>query len=1300
MSIKLSDSIRVGQQKPLEDKYFNELIPYTSTTQVNTLLPKAVRHIGLTVNINGEEYWYKDGIEEYDLVFKSNQKPIEITREELYNDLIPNEKLELNRLYKITGVESWCFSQHLIKAIYLKAITNNTLETNGFGEFYNVNYGLNSVWAGNLLEAGLIDSLEYAVDDLVIWGNLLWKNISGEVGTNLKNFGKYWGDIGLPNYLSESDWLPITPQESNHYNISINVIKYDIENNYISYREDTLENKYEQSFSNLVSNYPNYDIVSSDESYLYYVGGISLFHWGESDTVYGNTIKNSLVLNCNNSSQLLLESSFYNNNFENSLFYKNLIISSSIRNNKVLNSHFLYNHLKGSSVESNEYVKSSFTSNRLDSVVFENNILLNQSSFKSNVFKYISVGFNSLNSSYIINNNLKSPNQVSGVRLYKNTLYESSIQSNMYYIDITFNTLNNGSLISNNIDNEITVYNRISTITKNNLDNNSTINSNNFVEEGKGISGYSKGINNNILNNTCNINSNIVKNSSRIFDHTLEYYSTINGNTLDTDGNIYNNQLIQNGKIDNNILTGHGRIYGNQLDRTSEITNCKLIFSPASGYATTIKSNKLFTGKIQNVDFGNIVNPVGTNPNDPAFGGNALSECIIENVSIIKDLTFPNHGGVGIQFVKMNGFSELKNLTVSSKITGVEFINTVFDENSDFSKLIASDAYLGNGYTRFYIDNKLVTLSNLDETFLPYTGAKKNVNIGSYYFESDLGFKKTGGTGTQALTANGRVFDLNTKLEKGTYTGNSAQDLKNDIDNIQIGGRNFIVLSKLKSYTTYNTKPISELNKITTVFTRKNTDTTDIVEKLNSWTLSISVYIPEDSTYTISGRVIINNTPPSRAKWGTGLASTYGSSLTNDYYDESSGRFVITQRYNGSNEWIFHKQSILSTGDVIALYDLKFEKGNKATDWTPAPEDKQDRLQDITGYIGVGKTDASATEKLDVNGNVKATGFKISTGTDTQTLTANGGVFDLTKKADLVSGKIPATQLPSYVDDVLEFANLASFPATGESGKIYIAIDTNLTYRWGGSSYVVMSSSLALGETSSTAYRGDRGKIAYDHSQATGNPHNTKLEELSDVSGTDTTIVDTDVILKKEIAGIWKKLSWSNIKYTLKTYFDSIYAPKAFNLKIITPSSWVTGTMSETEVLRIEIPANSLSDSDVLRIPFLMINKVGTNGTIQIKGKMSTSTTMPSGGTDQIFQTAIVAATNQFVGLDRSFIIDAGKLKGFPAGNTSYGNSTISSNQILSKSFNITVTNYLYISIQLGNTADQARLEGLQLTNS
>ena len=154
--------------------------------------------------------------------------------------------------------------------------------------------------------------------------------------------------------------------------------------------------------------------------------------------------------------------------------------------------------------------------------------------------------------------------------------------------------------------------------------------------------------------------------------------------------------------------------------------------------------------------------------------------------------------------------------------------------------------------------------------------------------------------------------------------------------------------------------------------------------------------------------------------------------------------------------------------------------------------------------IGFNRFNITANRTYSTKKFVTEEGFEVIGGTANQSLTANGGVFDLNTKADLVSGKVPATQLPSYVDDVLEFANLASFPATGENGKIYIAIDTNLTYRWGGSSYVVMSSSLALGETSSTAYRGDRGKMAYDHSQTTGNPHGTTKNDIG-LSNVDNT---------------------------------------------------------------------------------------------------------------------------------------------------------------------------------------------------
>jgi hypothetical protein len=140
---------------------------------------------------------------------------------------------------------------------------------------------------------------------------------------------------------------------------------------------------------------------------------------------------------------------------------------------------------------------------------------------------------------------------------------------------------------------------------------------------------------------------------------------------------------------------------------------------------------------------------------------------------------------------------------------------------------------------------------------------------------------------------------------------------------------------------------------------------------------------------------------------------------------------------------------------------------------------------------------------------------------------------------------VPSSQLPSYVDDVLEFANLASFPATGESGKIYIAIDTNLTYRWGGSSYVVMSSSLALGETPSTAYRGDNGKIAYDHSQITGNPHGTTKADIGLGNVDNTSDLDKPISTatqKALVDGLATKLSkgtYTGTAQSLKNEIDS-----------------------------------------------------------------------------------------------------------------------------------------------------------------
>lgn len=97
---------------------------------------------------------------------------------------------------------------------------------------------------------------------------------------------------------------------------------------------------------------------------------------------------------------------------------------------------------------------------------------------------------------------------------------------------------------------------------------------------------------------------------------------------------------------------------------------------------------------------------------------------------------------------------------------------------------------------------------------------------------------------------------------------------------------------------------------------------------------------------------------------------------------------------------------------------------------------------------------------------------------------ANGGVAELDS-----NGKVPSSQLPSYVDDVEEgylyngvfyedAQHTVVIPA--ESGKIYVDLDTDKEYRWGGSIYVEIAKGLALGETASTAYAGNKGKANAD----------------------------------------------------------------------------------------------------------------------------------------------------------------------------------------------------------------------------
>ena len=141
-----------------------------------------------------------------------------------------------------------------------------------------------------------------------------------------------------------------------------------------------------------------------------------------------------------------------------------------------------------------------------------------------------------------------------------------------------------------------------------------------------------------------------------------------------------------------------------------------------------------------------------------------------------------------------------------------------------------------------------------------------------------------------------------------------------------------------------------------------------------------------------------------------------------------------------------------------------------------------DELWSVLGAAGTEKIDASHIPALDISA---ITGLQDALDSKLEGVTKGMVEAVLTgtvtshdhdgRYAPLSDGLIPSQYLPGFVDDVLEYPSAASFPDAGESGKIYVALDTNLAYRWGGSGYVEISPSLALGHTSSTAYPGDEG---------------------------------------------------------------------------------------------------------------------------------------------------------------------------------------------------------------------------------
>lgn len=390
---------------------------------------------------------------------------------------------------------------------------------------------------------------------------------------------------------------------------------------------------------------------------------------------------------------------------------------------------------------------------------------------------------------------------------------------------------------------------------------------------------------------------------------------------------------------------------------------------------------------------------------------------------------------------------------------------------------------------------------NSGNTFLAVKDSKndikvftdKTTNDASYAPKSDFNELKQGVINNEQTTS-AALNDLNTRVNQlssvdmGNYaTTATTEAIKSDISGLKTSvGANETKISALEANLSSYVPTSRTINgtALTSDITITKVESATTSTNVNGYTVAKSV--PSDAKFTDT---TYDDVTTSTHGLMTAADKTKLDGIASGATKYSHPRF--TAKKSG-----FYKIAVNNEGHVTGTTNVEKSDITGLIGGTPSLEG---HTHDDRYY-----TETEVNTKLATKSNTGHTHTK-SEITDLATwaradtkpsynFSEISGSVDVTRQ---LSGKIPEANLPSYVDDVLEYNSKSNFPKSGETGKIYVDISTNLTYRWGGSAYVEISPSLALGETSGTAYRGDYGAIAYAHSQKTsGNPHGVTKSDI------------------------------------------------------------------------------------------------------------------------------------------------------------------------------------------------------------
>lgn len=329
------------------------------------------------------------------------------------------------------------------------------------------------------------------------------------------------------------------------------------------------------------------------------------------------------------------------------------------------------------------------------------------------------------------------------------------------------------------------------------------------------------------------------------------------------------------------------------------------------------------------------------------------------------------------------------------------------------------------------------------------------------------------------------------------------------------------------------------------------------------------------------------------------------------------------------------KEGLMSAEDKTALDNLK----NKAVLNTQTASSSQfgivklgSNLTELNGVVSVpeattttaGVISAADKVKLDKLENVQSdwnatSGAAAILNKPTIPTTAEevGAIPNTTKVATLgEDGFILSSQLPSYVDEIIEVENSSSFPAVGEGGKIYVTIDDRKTYRWSGSEYVEISASLTLGDTEFTAYRGDLGALAYAHATATTGAAAHEIGFYKVRTNAEGHVIGAEKVVKADITSLG--IPGSDTTYSeftgataglvpTSTGEEDKYLAADGEWKIITvpeinyPVTSVNGHIGEVQLTAADVGA--LSDDTVIPEAITVDNNLTSTGTNPVQGK-------------------------------------------------------------------------------------------------